>query len=273
MNSTIKNKLLLWDCNFRLSSNLSAIDADQYKILTVKEIVWSYILPVICLFGVASNAISFRIFLNNKDHFKHVIYKYLTVHCFLEVIYLSLSLVYFLLKSKHIGAYICHSFPVKVFELCSHLFLTSVLALLMVFVEFVISLKRLLVIFRLNLTPNFDFYKTILIYFLVSLLIHIPIPFAFKIVPISDHSMNGGVLNKYQKYDISYAEFEYSRVLKSILYIPALIRGFILPLVLMITNLAIYVDFKKSLNRMQNFRHASTDSNVIYYFYLYNYNK
>lgn len=239
----------LFDCYNTLKYLNGSFEASPSLIwfLSAKAFAWDLILPIICLLGSLTNLFSFLLFYNYKSHFKHEIYTYLSFHSLIELIYTLLSFLFFASKSKYIlGAHYCQSFAVKLFELYSHIFLTSILAQLMVFIELVISVKRLLMIFKLNLTVKISLNKTIAIYFLISILIHLPLPFKFRIVR---DELNGTMNNpdhSLYTYKIVADKFTTASFLNLVLFIPAIVRGIILPILLLMTNLIIFVEFKKS---------------------------
>lgn len=254
--------------DWRQSSNLTSeweMIESLKRVLVIKDFLWNYALPLICLFGILTNSINVRMFVK-KEQFSHEIYKYLLAHSSIEVIYLSIALLVYLMKSKYLTPSTQYAYAIKVAELVADLYLTCVLALLLVFIEFIISIKRLLMIFNLNLTINMKFYKTLIIYFALSVLLNLPVPLTFKIKEIdtnytchypssiyTSEQQQNTTTTKTTRYDIIYDNFEENTLMKATLYFPAAIRAIILPVVLVISNLIIFVDFKKNSNT-QSFR-------------------
>ena len=225
----------------------------------LKRFIWTNVLPFICLLGVLVNLLNARIFANRKI-LKHEIYRYLNAHSIVEAFLLLFALAYFILFKFYYGLYF-----MRVYQLTIQHYFTSALALLLVFIEFIITIKRLLMIFNLNLTINVSFKMTIFIYFIICLILHLPILFALRIVEREEISLlvannqttsnnlsrvaNESSLYAKASYQIYYRllfdKYENFGIIKVLVSIPCFIRGLILPPILLVANLIILIEFRK----------------------------
>ena len=217
----------------------------------LKNLCWSYVLPVICLIGIGTNLLSSLVF-SNKSLQKHDIYRYLKAHSTIQVIFLVLSLIYFVAYALYEG-----SFYLKLFDFMSQKYLTSVLALLMVCIEFLITIKRVLMIFNLSITIKISLRVTLLIYFILCLIVHLPVLIAIKIETVrSPNNCSHLTINANQSrqkiiYEIAF-QSNNSKLFKSLLSIPIFIRGALLQIILLISNLIILIDYRKKRNLPSN---------------------
>lgn len=213
---------------------------------------WTYVIPVICAIGIITNLISALVF-SNKALQRYDIYKYLQAHSTIQVMFLVLSLIYFLAYSILEG-----SFFLKLLDLFLQKYLTSVLALLMVCIEFLITIKRLLMIFNLNITIKISVRMTILVYFILCLIIHSPILLTMEIEQVylpsncSYLKINNSRSTQTIIYEISTKRLDNSKHFKFLFSIPFFIRGALLQIILLISNLIILIDYRKKRNILSN---------------------
>lgn len=249
--------ILYWNC-VRLLSNLTNNSSSEYlnaldrlkeenQLLIVKDFLWSYILPFVCLFGILTNALNVSMFVK-REHFQHKIYRYLLAHSVSQLAYLILGLNYFLLKSTYISARIHRIYMLKYYELIFDIYLTTTLSMFMVFIELVISLSRLFMIFGIKLKTNLNIKQTTLVYLIVSSLVSIPTLFLFRVVKVDELCrLPSGSVGRNNAptsfiYDLAY---EFGRE-QATIKISAALRALILPFVLITTNLIIYFDFRRN---------------------------
>lgn len=228
-------KSIFWNCD-----NFATDSANDFTSI-IKDHLLNYYLPVVCLFGIFSNLISAFLF-SKRAHFKNDIYKYLMVHSMFALVHQCCIFTYFLMKSKF-EFFFAFSFGAKVVEVIVDLLIARIVSMLMTLIEFVITIKRLLLIFKLNLTINLKFGQVIAIYCLIASIVCLPMAYKLRIVEI-EPDQNCSLIDSTNRtrYDILFSD----KGPGLLIFLPILLRGIILPLTLIISNLIIFCDFRKS---------------------------
>lgn len=210
----------------------------------LKEITWDFVLPLICLFGIFANSINFYVF-SHKRELKNEIYRYLNVHSFVEILYLLFSLIHFILR-RALKDYSSDGYYIsKLYELLFFQFLTSMLASLSICIELIIALKRLLSIRNVNL--NYYYFKSnligmnIFLSILLSVILNMPVFVFSDIQLVKPNSSNS--------YDFNYTRMRLSPIKRFLMTQSAIFRGVISPVVLLLLNLFMFIEFKKLINK------------------------
>lgn len=215
---------------------------------SLKQNVTNYVLPSICFVGFFTNLIVVKVF-SNRDAFKHEIYGYLRVHSIVQVFYLAFSCIYFLLQRYCPGTYFTISY-----QLIIQLYLTSALSVFLIFIEIIITIRRLLMLFNLNSTLNISFRMTLLIYFTLAMLLHLSIIFSFKVGRVDTSSQNASqidssslICSSRSVYKLSNERLMRVGLNQALLKLIGTLRAFMLPPILLVSNLIILIEFRKSV--------------------------
>ena len=258
---TLTNSFELSELKYKIYHNCSTTlieDVDLYYYLKLNRTVLNIAIQAINLFGILSNLVSLYIF-SRKKHFEHELYRYLYVHTFVSLIFLIFCLSNMVIKSDYVVNRVENNYHLKLFELVSNFFLNRTFTTLMVFIECIISIKRLLMIYNLNLTINLKLYKVIAIYFGVSVLFCLPLPLTFEIRQLSATKESNSTRTL---YDLTSNYYGMSKTLKALVLFPGIIRGIFLPVALVISNAIIFYDYRKSLSRYRGKKRISKDTSA-----------
>ena len=215
----------------------------------LKQIIWTYCLPTICLFGIITNSISFYVFTKcRKVCLKNRIYQYLQMDSLVELFYLLICLIFFVLKLQ-IFSSIHNNYYVIIYEKYFFVHLASSLACYMIFLRIFISLRRLMRILNSSSTlGNSSFYKITISLFILSFIVHFPMVSHLTIVPL--HNFNASNLNHTlltsKRYRIIRHRYFELNLFGLISFLFGSIRGLIAPIVLLIINLMIIGKMKRA---------------------------
>ena len=143
-----------------------------------------YLRPIMCTFGVITNVINIIIF-HYSPKLKHSTYRLMLVISVVDFFYL----LFFLISSfiSDCKQYCTHMssmrYEVKLFDLYIEDYLSSCLALFVIFIEIILSFKRYLILSNSRRFQNEFVNKlTVAIAFIVSLIYYIPVLYVKEIV-------------------------------------------------------------------------------------------
>ncbi len=225
-------------------------------ISVIRNWLWKYVMPYLCLFGILTNLINVVIF--NNRRLTNSIYKFFLIHSIIDLIYLLLSFVYFFSKYSSTSFIIhqssCLSYLINFIELYVFYILTSSLAIMLIFVEIIIALKRLFIVANLNLRIHFKLCLISLFSF--SILLQIPYSLSRQIV-LSSSFKNNSINSSFslssssssKSYIIVTNEFANQHVYMIAYSVSNICRGLVAPVVLLILNLLICFKYKKQIRK------------------------
>ena len=231
------------------TSNQSVSTWLDPSLTQVRDLVWSYVLPSICLFGILTNSINIFIF-KNKD-LKSSMYKYFLLHSIAELCYLLICFVYFCLNSIFLPVDVKNTYPVKLFEMYAYHYLTTVMALYMISIELTISIKRLFIVLngRLDSSNKLGkFIKILFVFFIGSALLHSPFLLSADILTEPCGQKN----TSYFCYKMIMNDFGNGQAFKRCNTAVSVYRGIFAPGILLIVNSIMLFKFKKQIRKKRN---------------------
>ena len=218
------------------SSNESAV---LIEVARLKDFVWQHILPYMCLIGIFANTLNIMVF-RQRIHGQKSVYKYLLTHSIAELLYLTISFVYFFFVKKFFAP---TSYFARINELYSMQILTSMLAMFMITVELLVMTKCLMIVSNGKFKNKFGFEMAII--GLIAFAILSELPYIIISSVRLDHKNSD---NTHQRYQIEYKHTSKSRGIFLALNIAwSLTRGLFIPLALLVVCLATVIKYKSRL--------------------------
>lgn len=223
------------------SELLNKSDNCDMEVLEVREIVWLYVLPVLCLTGVVTNLLNIVVFSNKRLKFK--IYRLMLIHSVIDFIYLTLSFVYFLVIRR---SYLYESLSPKhnrlimlIYDLVCIRLLCTIIAVFSIFIELTISFNLLAIIENnCNQIRFLGRYFPLLVTAFASLAIFTQVPFILSIRITSDN------IGSYMIEASEHSDIVALKVLNSSF---SIFRGIIAPLIQLALNINIIVAYKRQM--------------------------
>lgn len=197
------------------------------------------ILPVICMFGVVANLVNTIVY-SNRAVFKASLYKYLLIHSCLEIVYLVINLAYFLLKRRHMRSFDC-IYYLKAFEFYFVFYFTALVAIILIAIEIVVSLKRLFIIVNYTLPIRMRYIMLAIAAF--SLILVSPSISGYQLRP-TQLTLESNNVTCYEKTPNA---FQRTLPFRLIFLMFLSFRGLIAPLLLILITCLIIVKFKRQL--------------------------
>ena len=218
--------------------------------MDVKQFVFKFILPSLCLIGVLTNTINVIVF-SRRTHLKNVIYRYLFCHSLVDLLYLFFCLVRFIVKLDCFSD-IYLSFWVQVYEAYIYRYFTACLAAFMMLMELIIAFKRLLII--MNIRFSLPLRKTIFTCAVFSILLFLPYALSLRVI---DQRKCQKTVNNIQclnqsspiLYAITQDNVPCLAILRRLYIIGSVFRAVLAPAALLVINAVIIVKFRKFFAR------------------------
>lgn len=227
-----------------------------------KDNVWQYFLPYVCLLAFLFNLINICVFSSKK--LKNPIYNYFLCHSMFECIYAILSFSHFFIKHA-IKVPSC-SYLVNFVE---HYFMnlaTTSLAIFLIFIEILISLNRLLVIFYSRCAYKVHFsLQLIALFGALSVLSQYPVYKSRTIRLQSNFSSSSSIsCHQNRSYEIYQNYYIRTKSYKIVYSFMTYFRGLLAPLILMVINTIICIKFRKQIRKKSYLRKSQSGKLEIY---------
>lgn len=238
------------DLNESELKRLFKFNSDLLYSLT--QFVWCHILPLICLVGTCTNFLNIKIFA--RPEFKHSIYKYFLIYSMADFVYTLISFVYFFAKYGPLTRfYSTHSsYFLKFYELYIFQLVTLVLGTFLMLIALSISVKRLL-LFGDYMIGRFKASLKVVcvVSFVVSLLCYVTYPFSRSIVELDDSKILNNPLNRSttKAFALVHNRFYNCMFYRVSTLIVSLIRGLLMPLILLVLNVIMSIKLVKQMRR------------------------
>ena len=245
------------------------VDRQRMDLFLVKRLVWTWLLPFLCLFGIGANVINIFIFSIEKGHSKNRLHAYLRIDSLVECCYLVIGLVHFVLKIINPDA----NYYIIAYDKYFYNYLASSLAFFMLFIKLFITIKRLLITcnHRIRLKA-FKLKRLLSYFFFISFLFDIPLLIGLAIqvketspytCPVSDVSQNCSTTRYYLSYQMSETPYE----IKILFYSSSSFRGLVAPIMLLIFNMIFLRKLTqkiKFIRKIVNQTSRKIDSGLLY---------
>ena len=232
---------------------------------SIIQLVLKQLLPLVCLIGILNNTLNIYIFA--RSDLKIVIYKCLLFFSTIELMFVSLSFVYFFGKYGYASNfYSIYSYNFRFVELYIMLTLSPILVSLMMLTNIVTAYKRLtLVSIRHRIRVNAYLVVSVLISLAIAL--NICIPFGFSIVKISSAHISNrrpALNGTADYYLIERSDYSRSIWFKIHLIISAAARGLIFPICFYALNIYVSMKLRRHARRKSELvsRPINRESNI-----------
>lgn len=219
-------------------------------LLSIASFVWSYFIPLCCLLGILTNLLNVIIF--SRDNLKNSIYKYLLAYSVADLLYMLISFAYFFGKYGFVANYYSiYSYGMRIFELYIFLGLATQLAVFMLLLIVLISLKRLIMVANYT-TIKVHFKSSLFACLSFTLFLNYVFTFGRRIVLIDrERIKNPSRLhhNNTNMYEILPNEFASTQLFKLLISFASTLRGFILPCLLITLNTLMVYKYRVYLRK------------------------
>ena len=212
-------------------------------VFALKGFIWAYVLPIICLFGIVTNAINIYVFSKQRrKNLRNRMHQYFHLDSIVELVYLIIGLVYFILRTEQFR-HLRNSYLTVLYEKFMFYYFSTSLAFFTIFLRVFISIKRLLIALNTGVfIQTIHFYQVIGSFMVVSLMIDLPSVINCPIVPKTFIIQNLNFSYSNQRapvyYEMSYKTIENSLMIKSLNFLAFSVRGLIAPTLLLAISLS-----------------------------------
>lgn len=232
------------------------------SVILIKDFVWQYILPYICLLAFLFNLINIIVFSSKK--LENPVSKYLLCHSMFECVYALLSFAYFF--TKHVIQVPSCSYLVNFMEFYFIQLMTTSIAIFLIIIEILIALNRLLVIFYSKITNKLNFNLTsMIILFTFSVFSQYPV-YLSRSIKLNANFTSSSInyCQRNESYEIRPSAFMTSTTYKLIYSIVSYLRGLLAPLALLVINTLICMKFRAHLKKKMTLTRSQSDHRGIF---------
>ena len=226
-----------------------------------KNYVWQYFLPYICLLAFLFNIINITVFVSLKLKKKNPIYyNYFLGHSVFECLYALLSFAHFFVK--HVLKIPHCTYLVNFIEHYFFNLATTSIAIFLIFIEILIALNRLLVIFYSKIAFKIHFSLKLMTFFCtLSAISQYPV---FKSRSIMRLHSNYSACHQNESYTIHENDFIRTKAYTIVFFLTTYFRGILVPLILLTINIIICIKFRKQIKKKISLT-RSLSSNSFYF--------
>ena len=144
----------------------------------VKDVYWTFILPLICVISMATSLINIAVFGALKT--KNIIYKFMFYNCTCDLAYLLSVTFVFIMRCGQFCE-IKDSYIAKFYHHYVFIYIANSLALYGIFMEIAISTQRIIFLTNKSLSKRLNLNVLLGILLVFSFVFYIPHIFAFEI--------------------------------------------------------------------------------------------
>ena len=231
----------------------------------IKDKCWTYLLPSISLFSLATNFLNIVVFANAKLLNKNPIYTYMLINSIVNFLYSFICSFVFVMRCGNLcnlgGTYLANFY-----ELYLYLYFTSVLGIFNILIEIAIAIQRYLIITNKKmLLKRVSRNCFIAALFVVSVIYYIPYLYWRQIVPLdSSGSTNNHSLLEPRVYKIKQEEHEPIELFIAVL---SSSRGLLILVLLFCINLLTIVKFRSRLKKKETMQSLGKPKSNLILFY------
>jgi hypothetical protein len=201
-----------------------------------------YLRPFICIFGLISNTINSIIFYFSPK-LKHSTYRLMLIISIVDFFYLTILLTSsFISDCRDFCLNMRYRYEVRQFELFAEDYFSSCLALFVIFIEIILSVKRYLIMSNSHkYRSEFQNNITLAIVFLVSIVYYMPVIFVKEIVISPENFIKNNNKTAYVLVKSGFGKTKFGKALPVVL---ASIRLVLASLILGAINILTTIRFK-----------------------------
>ena len=232
--------------------NLPIYNSTDTLSITINDYFNTYILPIICLFGIVTNIVNIIVFKQTK--MDNDITKYFITNSCCGLAFLSTQVFLFIFRCGNLCPY-QYNYGAKLYEKYIYGYIGYVIYNFCLLLDISTSLKRFssFQIGTNNKKLKISFELKCVIFLIISLLICLPHIIYLKIEVIGKLAINDKKLNTTYEmlYDLN-PSFQNDFITKTIIFIVRIIRGCGLYVLLLILNVLIAYKLKKHISKKKN---------------------
>ena len=150
----------------------------------LKDVYWTFILPLICLYSIITCVINLLVFASLKS--KNVIYKIMLYNSISDIAYLVAVMFVFVIRCGEFCDELKNSYMAIVYHQYIFMYFANSLALFGIFIEILISVQRIFILTNRSFINKFKINLTLLGFLVFSFLFCVPQLFSFKIKQIEN---------------------------------------------------------------------------------------
>ncbi len=201
------------------------------------SIINTFIIPVICGFGMITNSICILVFVKLK--LKYSLFKYMLVTSTYNFFYLFLCSFSFSFRCSYFCSFES-TWIARVYQVYIYLYFTSVLAISNSIFELVIYIKRYMSMRNLKIGKKVPIQWIILAVTISSLVFYLPVLFVFTFEKDS---------LKNSSYNFVKTEFSKTIISRALIILITTIRGPVILVFIFIINILTIIEFKRLVDR------------------------
>ena len=238
--------------NRSFESHLNSFENQSSKFTTNVQPAEIF-LSTLCLYGLITNIMNVIVF-SQKDKLKNKIYRYFLWHSIVDIFYLAICFIRFIIKSDGLHS-IHHSYWTQVFDAYAYKYLTSSLAILMILVELIIAIKRLFIITNAHVTFKLSLRTVFWAVTIVAFCSYLPFGMMLRVVDENNCNITielyecQNASTSISKYVITMAYSPRSSFHKNFYSCITIFRGILAPVLLLVINIIIIIKFRKVFKR------------------------
>ena len=149
---------------------------------TLKDVYWTFILPLICVYSIITCVINLLVFASLKS--KNIIYKIMLYNSISDIAYLVSVMFVFMIRCGQFCDDLKYSYIAIVYHQYVFMYLANSLALFGIFIEILISVQRIFILTNRAYISRFKINSTLVGLLIFSFAFCIPQLFSFKIKQI-----------------------------------------------------------------------------------------
>ena len=146
---------------------------------TIKDIYWTFILPLICSYSIVTSIINLIIFGTLKS--KNIIYKFMLYNSMSDIAYLFSVMFVFVMRCGQFCDELKHSYIAKFYHHYIFTYVANSIGLFGILIEILISVQRIFFLTNRAFMDRFKINLTLIGFLVFSFGFCIPQLFAFQI--------------------------------------------------------------------------------------------
>ena len=215
------------------------------------DFINTFIIPSICFFGLVTNLVNIKVFLNKE--LKDIAFRYYLVNGFSNLFYLSICFFFFTFKC---GQYcqLGSLLSVQVYLWVFYRYIKGIFALSTIFIQITLSLYRLFIVTNRN-CEIFKRYKLIcFIFFMVSAFIYTPNFYTQTIITTKVNVTSSSSFKTIEKYTQTVSSIGKTDIGKWTVIAVTIWRGFISLVIMVIIDICTVYRMRKQLKQTHAFK-------------------
>lgn len=221
--------------------------------------IYTFIIPVICIFGITTNIINIIVF-SNKE-LGDMTYKYLKVNACCNICYLSICFFLFMgrcgsfctIDSSYLGNFYMYFF---------YSYAKGIPAIMTIIIQILVSVLRLGIVSNKKMCNLPNFKLTLFGMTIFSAIFYLPYILNKKIIEVESTEYENGtnltsINNADSTYKLGLSTFGSTDVSKWLIIVTTIIRGFISLIIILVIDIVSAVKLKEHLEKKKKIKGKS----------------